>query len=123
MSTEVKLSELDTGFSSSDKAVKVDTAISAPRSLNCSSSSPTVLKAFHALKEVCSLDEDTLSRFRDRFQIPDETRIRLPCSGEKACFFNPGEACFYKATFLSGLKFPIHPFVMELLHHLGIAPG
>ena len=74
------------------------------------------------LREVCSLDENTLFRFRDRFQIPDKTRIRLPRLGEKACAFNPGEVYFYEAAFLSGLRFPVHPFIMELIHHLCIAP-
>jgi len=69
------------------------------------------------------LDVETLTRFRDRFQFPDETRIHLPCEGEKSCSFTLGEVCFYKAAFLSGLRFPIHPFIMELLHHLNIAFG
>ena len=69
------------------------------------------------------LDEETLTRFRDRFQFPDETRIRLPCEGEKSCSFTLGEVCFYEAALLSGLRFPIHPFIMELLHHLNITPG
>lgn len=120
MSMEVRSSELDTGLSSSDKAVEVDTAVLAPPSLNPSSSLPTMLGAFHTLKEVCSLDEDTLFRFKGRFQIPDETKICLPRSGEKACTFNPGEVCFYETTLLSGLRFPVHPFIME---HLGIALG
>ena len=107
MSMEVRSSKLDTGLSSSDKDVEVDTAASAPLSLNTSSSSPTILRAFHALKEMCSLDKDTLFRFRDRFQIPDETKIHLPRKGEKAYTFNPGEVCFYEATFLSSLRFPI----------------
>ena len=113
----MRFSELDTGLSSSDKAMEVDTAVLAPPSLNPSSSSHTMLRAFHALKEVCSLDEDNL--FRDRFQLPDKTKILLPCPNEKACTFNPGEVCFYEVAFLSGLKFPVHPFVMKLLHHLG----
>jgi len=119
MSVKVRFSELDTGLSSSDKAVKVDTVVSASPSLNLSSSSHTVLRAFHAFKKVCSLEMDTLFKFRDRFQLPDETRICLPHPNEKACAFNPGEICFYKAAFLSGLRFPVNPFVMELLHHLG----
>ena len=78
------------------------------------------------------MDEDTLFRFRDKFQLPDETRIRLPHRGEKAYSFNLGKVCFYEAAFLSGLKspspppphpLPPNPFIMELLHHLGIAPG
>lgn len=31
--------------------------------------------------------------------------------------------CFFGASFLCGLCFPIHPFIMELLSHLKIAPG
>ena len=31
--------------------------------------------------------------------------------------------CFYEATFLCGLRFPIHPFIMELLHYLNIILG
>ena len=120
MLVEVRSNELDTSLLFSDKVVEADTAIS---SLNPSSSSRTVLRSFHALKEECSLDEDTFFRFRDRFQLPDETRIRLPHPSKKACSFNPREVCFYEAAFLSGLRFLVHPFIMELLHHLGIAPG
>lgn len=73
------------------------------------------------------MDEDTFFRLRDKFQLPDETKICLPHLGEKAYSFNLGNVCFYEATFLSGLKCPRppppNPFLMELLHHLGIAPG
>ena len=31
--------------------------------------------------------------------------------------------CFYEAAFLYGLRFPIHHFIMELLHYLNIALG
>ncbi|KAK9994170.1 hypothetical protein SO802_023873 [Lithocarpus litseifolius] len=44
MSMEVRSSELDKGLWSSDKAIEVDTAISASPSLNPSSASPTVAK-------------------------------------------------------------------------------
>lgn len=69
------------------------------------------------------MNEETLSRFRDRFQFSEETRIRLPRSSEKCCAFAHGEVCFYEASFLCGIRFPIHPFIMELLHYLNIAPG
>lgn len=123
MSVEVRSSELDTGLSSSDKVVEIDFTISASPSLNPISSSHTMLRAFHALEEVCPLDEDTFFRLRDRFQLPDETRIRLPRTDEKACAFNLAEVFFYEVAFLSGLRFLIHPFVMKLFHHLGITPG
>ena len=55
--SEVRSSELETGLSSSDNPVEGDTAVSSPREV----------RAFHALKEVCGLDGETLSRFKDRF--------------------------------------------------------
>ena len=113
--SEVRSSELETRLSSNDGSVEAggDTTVSAPR----------VVRAFYALDEVCSLDTETLSRFKDRFQFPDRVRVRLPSEEERACHFFPGDVCFYKAAFLCGLRLPVHPFVMELLSHFGIAPG
>ena len=68
------------------------------------------------------MDSKTLSRFRDRIQFPDRVKVRLPREEERACHFSPREVCFYEAAFLSGLRFPVHPFIMELLGHFGIAP-
>ena len=67
---EVTASELDIGLSSSDDLVRVeeDTTASGAREV----------RAFHAFGEVCGLDSDTLSRFRDRFQFPKRVQIRLP---------------------------------------------
>ena len=111
--SEVRSSELETGSSSSHDPVVGDTAISIPREI----------RAFHALEEVCGLDSETLSRFRDRFQFPDRVRVCLPREEEQACPFSPGEVCFYEAAILSGLRFPVHQFVMKLLGHFGITPG
>ena len=90
-----------------------DTAVFAPREV----------RAFHALEEECGLDDETLSRFKEKFQFPDRVRVRLPCEEEWACHFFFGEVCFYEATFLCGLRLPVHPFIMELLDDFGIALG
>ena len=68
--SEVRSSELETRLSSSDDPMEVeeDTAISVLREV----------RAFHALGEVCSLDDEMLSRFRGRFQFPDRVRVHLP---------------------------------------------
>ena len=112
---EVRSSELETGLSSNDDPMEAggDTTISAPQEV----------RAFYALDRMCGLDADTLSRFKDRFPFPDRVRVRLPSEEERACHFFLGEVCFYEVAFLCGLRFPIHPFVMELLGHFGIAPG
>ena len=126
MDSDVRLGDLETGLSSSAgmAEAEMDTATSMPSSVS-SSSYPFVSntsRPFHALKEKCSLKGDTFKRFRDRFQFPEETRVHLPRKGEKSCAFTHGEVCFYEAAFLCGLRFPVHPFLMELLHHLNIAP-
>ena len=74
---EVRSSELDTGLSSSGEPVKGDVAVSASREV----------RAFYALNEECGLDNDTLSRFKDRFQFPERVRVRLSSKGERACNF------------------------------------
>ena len=122
MSSEVRFSDLEANLSSSVGmgGVETDTAVFVP-----SSSLPSVFaspQSFHALKEECFLREDSFLRFRDRFQFPEETRVRPPRKGEKSCAFAHGEVCFYKATFLCSLRFLVHPFIMELLYYLNIAP-
>ena len=73
--SELRSSELETGLLSRDDPVKVEeyTAVSIPREV----------RAFHALGEVCSLDDETLSRFKGRFQFPDRVRVRLPHGKER----------------------------------------
>ena len=109
---EVRSSEMETGLSSSGDPEGGDTAISAPR----------VVRAFHALEEVCGLDDETVGRFKDRFQFPERIRVRRPTNEDRACHFFLGEICFYKAAFTCGLRLPIYPFIMELLGFFGIAP-
>ena len=84
--SEVRSSELEMGLSSSNDLVKVeeDTAASGPREI----------RAFHALGQVCGLDAEVLSRFRDRFQFPERVRVRLPHGEERDCHFLLGEVCF-----------------------------
>ena len=110
---KVRSSELKTGLSSNDDLVEGVIAVSTLREF----------RAFHALEEVCGLDDNTLSRFKDRFQFPNRVRVRLHSEEEWTCHFFPGEVCFYEATFLCGLRLPVHPFIMEFLGHFGIAPG
>ena len=65
---EVRSSELETGLSSSDGPEGGDTTVSAPR----------VVRTFHALEEVCGLDDETVSRFKDRFQFPERSVFVSP---------------------------------------------
>ena len=62
--SKVRSSELKTGLSSSNDPVKVevDTAASGP-----SFPGRREVRSFHAFREECALDADTLFRFKDRF--------------------------------------------------------
>ena len=111
--SEVRSSELETRLSSSGDPVEGDTAVY----------NPCEVRAFYAFNEECGLDANTLGRFKDRFQFPEWVRVRLPSKEERACNFFLGEVCFYESSFACGLRFPVHPFLMELLDHFGIAPG
>ena len=110
--SEVRSSELETGLSSSGDPVEGDTTVSTPQEV----------RAFHALKEVCGLDADIVGRFKDRFQFLERVRVRRPNDEDRACHFFLGVVCFYEAVFTCGLRLPVHPFIMELLDHFGIAP-
>ena len=111
--SEVRSSELDTGLSSSGEPAEGDTAVSTPQEV----------KAFYALEEACGRDADTIARFKDRFQFPERVHVRRPNDEDRACHFFLGEICFYEAACSCGLRFVVHPFIMELLDHFGIAPG
>ena len=63
---EVRSSELEIGLSSSGDPEGGDTAISASQ----------VVRDFHALEEVCGLDDETVGSFKDRFQFPEHVRVR-----------------------------------------------
>ena len=106
---KVRSSELETGLSSSNDPEGGDIAVSAPG----------VVRAFHALEEVCGLHDETVGRFKDRFQFPERVRVCRPTNEDRACHFFPGKICFYKAAFTYGLRLPVHPFIMELLGFFG----
>ena len=115
---DVKSSQLETGLSSNAESLNqvVDIAVSKLPSTSTS-------RPLHALSESYSLKESYLKGYRKRFQFLKGTSIKLPHLSEKACNFTHGEVCFYETDFLCGLRFPVHPFIMQVLDELQIAPG
>ena len=57
-----------------------------------------------------------------RSQFPERVCVRRPINEDRACHFFPGEVCFYEAAFTCELRLPVHPFIMQLLGFLRIAP-
>ena len=89
--SEVRSSELETGLSSSGDPVEGDIAVSAPREF----------RAFYALNEECGLGNDTLSRFKDRFQFLERGFVYLVKTNELAIFFL-GRCVFMSPPLLVG---------------------
>uniref|UniRef100_A0A2N9H4B1 Uncharacterized protein n=1 Tax=Fagus sylvatica TaxID=28930 RepID=A0A2N9H4B1_FAGSY len=57
-----------------------------------------------------------VDRIRRRYQIPDDVVLRIPDSDERACCPKyVGDVAFYEADLKAGLRFPMQPFVRELL--------
>ena len=70
MMLEVRSGELEMGLLSSKNPMEIEEDIAA--------FGPREIRAFHALREVCGLNADAFSRFRDRFQFPKKVRVHLP---------------------------------------------
>ena len=68
--------------------------------------------------------QDDIDRIRRRYQIPDDVVIRIPDADERACCPKyEGDVAFYEADLRAGLRFPMQPFVRELLDFFSLAPG
>ena len=68
-----------------------------------------------------SLREKDKKRIRDRFQFSSCTKIRIPDGDDKVYHSYADKVCFYEADFVSGLRFPIHPFIRELFTFLQLS--
>ncbi|KAL0008668.1 hypothetical protein SO802_010170 [Lithocarpus litseifolius] len=104
---EVRSSELETSLSLSEdhRALEV-TSLSTP---------------YKAWDVCCTLKEKDEGRIRNRFQFPSSVKVRIPDGDDRACHSYADKVCLYGANFVSGLRFPIHPFLRELFSHLLLA--
>ena len=64
----------------------------------------------------------SLGRVRSRYQIPDDVILRIPNSDEWACS-HVEDVALYESALTVGLRFPVQPFIRELLDFLSLAPG
>jgi hypothetical protein len=86
---------------------------------------PRVDRSWKALSFFSKIKrDDDIDRIRRRYQIPDDVVLRIPDTDERACCPKyEGDVAFYEADLRAGLRFPIQPFVRELLDYLSLAPG
>jgi hypothetical protein len=81
-------------------------------------------RSWKAMSYFSKIDQDNINRMRGRYQIPDDVVLRIPDLDERACCPKyEGDVAFYEVDFQAGLRFPLQPFVRELLDYLSLAPG
>uniref|UniRef100_A0A2N9IFN3 Transposase (putative) gypsy type domain-containing protein n=1 Tax=Fagus sylvatica TaxID=28930 RepID=A0A2N9IFN3_FAGSY len=117
--------ELPEGLSdeSPGRVTREDSSEAAP-STSGTRQSGWVDRSWKALSYFSSVTQDDIDRIRRRYQIPDDVVLRIPDSDERACCPKyVGDVAFYEADLKAGLRFPMQPFVRELLDFLGLAPG
>uniref|UniRef100_A0A2N9IZD3 Transposase (putative) gypsy type domain-containing protein n=1 Tax=Fagus sylvatica TaxID=28930 RepID=A0A2N9IZD3_FAGSY len=117
--------ELPEGLSdeSPGRVTREDSSEAAPSTSGARQSS-RVDRSWKALSYYSRVTQDDIDRMRRRYQIPDDVVLRIPDSDERACCPKyGGDVAFYEADLKAGLRFPIQPFVRELLDFLGLAPG
>uniref|UniRef100_A0A2N9GGF3 Uncharacterized protein n=1 Tax=Fagus sylvatica TaxID=28930 RepID=A0A2N9GGF3_FAGSY len=117
--------ELPEGLSD-ESAGRVAREVSSEATLSTSGSRqlPKVDRSWKALSFFSKTNQDDIDRIRRRYQIPDDVVLRIPNSDERACCPKyEGDVAFYEADLRAGLRFPMQPFVRELLDFLSLAPG
>uniref|UniRef100_A0A2N9ESD9 Uncharacterized protein n=1 Tax=Fagus sylvatica TaxID=28930 RepID=A0A2N9ESD9_FAGSY len=119
------LEELPEGLSS-ESAGRVVGEVSSEVTSSTSGSRqlPRVNRSWRALSYFSKINQDVIDRIRRHYQIPDDVVLRIPNSDERACCPKyEGDVAFYEADLRAGLRFPMQPFVRELLDFLSLAPG
>ena len=61
--------------------------------------------------------------FAERYRPPPGVRIWSPDVLTLYAASVPGMVCFFKVAFDNGLRFPLHPFIKEVLQHFNICPS
>ena len=69
------------------------------------------------------VDVEGLKRIRHQYQIPEDVVLRIPDLDERACSSKYDDVAFYESDFKVGLRFPMQPFIWELLDRLNLSPG
>ena len=61
--------------------------------------------------------------FATRYEPPSSVRIRCPDLLTSYVVPIPKMVCFFEAAFENGLRFPLHFFIENLLHHFNVCPS
>uniref|UniRef100_A0A2N9H3S8 Uncharacterized protein n=1 Tax=Fagus sylvatica TaxID=28930 RepID=A0A2N9H3S8_FAGSY len=85
---------------------------------------PRVNRSWKAMSYFSKVDQEDINRMRTRYQIPDDVVLRIPDPDERECCPKyKGDVTFYEVDFQASIRFPLQPFVRELLDYLFLASG
>ena len=70
-----------------------------------------------------SMDVEDIKRIRDRYQVLEDVVLYIPDLDKRACSSKLDNVAFYEADFNASLRFPMQPFMRELLGRLNLSPG
>jgi hypothetical protein len=75
-----------------------------------------VNRSWKAMSYFSKIDQEDINRMRTRYQIPDDVVLRIPDPDERACCPKyEGDVAFYEVDFQAVFRFPLQPFVRELV--------
>uniref|UniRef100_A0A2N9F591 Transposase (putative) gypsy type domain-containing protein n=1 Tax=Fagus sylvatica TaxID=28930 RepID=A0A2N9F591_FAGSY len=113
--------ELPEGLSSSGRESE-GTFFETTTSTRVVSRLPVVPKHLAVYSYFSKFNEESLGRIRSRYQVSEDVVLRIPNSDEQACS-HAEDVALYESTLTAGLRFPVQPFIRELLDFLSLAPG
>ncbi|KAL2532029.1 Uncharacterized protein Adt_05380 [Abeliophyllum distichum] len=74
-------------------------------------------------KHPSTYTESTLKRTIDHFYVGEGHRYRAPGPTEYLPIGRPGEVAIYQDSLKAGLRFPLHPFLVEFFCTFNLSPG
>ena len=115
----VHFEDLPEGLSNRDKSDH-----SSKETLSISGSSKVVGSedSWVARSYFSIVDVEGLEKYRRRYQIPEDIVLRIPDPDERACSSKYGDVAFYETDCRASLRFPMQPFIRELLGCLNLSP-
>jgi hypothetical protein len=114
--------ELPEGFSSLGREGE-GTSSEATTSARVVSRLPAVPKRWAVYSYFSKFsDAESLGRIRSRYQVPEDVVLRIPNLDEQACS-HVEDVTLYESTLTASLRFPIQPFIRELLDFISLAPS
>lgn len=75
-----------------------------------------------AFNHSCNLSRPAFKQLKSKYSYPEGVKVREASPNDRTCNWSPTRLCVYKSALDIGFRFPVHPFIVELLNELKIHP-